>query len=195
MDCAACLKAMADADAARAKEERKSGRLLMIPEKYRGISTDRTELLESKLNKSLFITGRHGVGKTVFLYSLAKRCIEQDRKIRIIRFTAWIMELQSIFRSENGNPFESAKSIAEFPGTLFIDDLGAEKTTEYVRQIVYYVLDEREQGELRTVITSNYSLDEINANIDPRSSSRIAGMCEVLIFKGEDRRLGKGGTR
>lgn len=190
-ECPDCLKALDEKEAAREREERKKNRLLLIPEKFRKIDTDRFDLLQSKSNKSLFITGPHGVGKTVFLYSIAKRCIERDQKIKIIRFAAWIMELQSIYRTEDGNPFEGARAIAEFPGVLFIDDLGAEKTTEYVRQIIYYVLDEREQRELQTIITSNYSLDHIDANIDPRSSSRIAGMCEVLIFKGSDRRLGK----
>ena len=79
--------------------------------------------------------------------------------------------------------------MAKFEGWLAIDDIGAEKLTEFVRQITYYILNEREQRELPTLITSNFSLMEIDEMIDSRISSRIAGMCEVIKLSGKDRRL------
>ena len=74
---------------------------------------------------------------------------------------------------------------------LFLDDLGAEKLTDFVRQITYFILNEREQNELTTVITSNFSLKQLDEQIDQRISSRIAGMCEILKFTGDDRRIKK----
>ena len=72
---------------------------------------------------------------------------------------------------------------------LFLDDLGAEKLTDFVRQITYYILNEREQHQLLTVITSNFSIKDLDKQIDSRISSRIAGMCEILKFTGKDQRL------
>jgi DNA replication protein DnaC len=165
----------------------------IIPVHFQKIDTDRQEELKRYSNKSLFITGKCGTGKSVFLYSMAKEIIKSGKYVRIIRFPSWAMEMQASFKVDGENPFRNAQRIAGCSEPLFIDDLGAEKATEYIRQLIYFILDEREQKELRTVISSNFSLKEIDEQIDPRASSRIAGMCEVLIFKGNDRRIKKEG--
>lgn len=163
----------------------------IIPLKFRPLETDRRAELSRYYNQSLFIAGEIGSGKTVFMCSMLKKYIkEQKRKCKFISFPKWIMRLQSMFRNNGGaSPFEEAEDIASFQGILAIDDLGAEKLTEYVRQIIYFIINEREQQELLTLITSNFSLEEIDELIDPRISSRIAGMCEILDFRGSDRRL------
>ena len=167
-----------------------------IPKKYIDIETNKKQLLESSTKKSLFITGMVGTGKTVFMASLAKYYIKQGMTISWISYTAFIMELQNAYRNtkfnsfgDKVNPFDIADEAAKFEGYLFVDDLGAEKPTDFVKQITYYILNEREQRMLPTIITSNFTLEEIDEFIDRRISSRICGMCEVLKFKGEDRRI------
>jgi len=178
-----------------------------IPKKFRNIETDKTSFIEKYYNKSIFITGSVGSGKTVFLCSMIKKYLkespymgtEKDRygrdngriRCKFISFPAWIMSLQGAFKHKDIDPFALAEDVAKFKGILAIDDLGAEKLTEWVGQIIYFVINEREQRELTTLITSNFSLDEIDEQIDSRISSRIAGMCNILVFKGEDRRKQK----
>lgn len=191
--CEVCRTKEIEAEIQRRKDEAIQGQLeAVIPAHFRNIDTDKEATLEKSLGKSLYITGRAGTGKSVFMYSLAKRYIRAGEPVKVIRFTSWVMEMQSLFRNEKANPFNEARQIAAFKGVLFIDDLGSEKITEYVRQLIYFILDEREQGNLTTVITSNLTLDEIDVNIDKRSSSRILGMCEVLKTTGEDRRIKRG---
>jgi len=174
----------------------------IIPIKYQDIETDKQDLLLKSATKSLFITGDVGTGKTVFMASLAKEYIKQRKHVVWISYSRFIMALQNAYKNDvfydsgyggrsKRNPFDMAETKAMFQGYLFIDDLGAEKLTEYVRQITYYILNEREQNSLPTIITSNFSLDEINNSIDRRISSRICGMCEVLKFAGADKRLKK----
>lgn len=163
--------------------------LRVIPKKYLYIETDKTELLVKNVTKNLFITGKTGTGKTVFGCSMLKKYAWSDININYISYPEWIMQLQSAYRKENENPFEIANQIARFPGWMMIDDLGAEKLTDYVRQITYYIVNTREQHCLPIIITSNFSLVEIDSQIDKRISSRISGMCEILKFVGKDRRL------
>lgn len=186
---------------------------LNIPIKYHNIETNKKELLKDSFGKSLFLWGKVGTGKSVFMASLAKEYIKQNWKVKWISFPRFIMTLQRSFKKDERfnsseyrtkDSYEIADEIALFPvhkrynsiivgkesnGILFIDDLGAEKLTEFVRQIMYYIVNEREERMLKTVITSNFSLSKIDEMIDSRISSRIAGMCEVLHFTGEDRRL------
>ena len=95
----------------------------------------------------------------------------------------------------NGHHEESAYDFldknAHYPGYLIIDDIGAEKLTDFVRQTTYYLINEREMNELPLIITSNYGLEQLAEQIDDRIASRIAGMCEIVKFKGEDKRIKK----
>jgi DNA replication protein DnaC len=164
----------------------------MIPKKYREIETDKQDLLKTHNNKNLFITGNVGTGKTVFMASVAKHHIRQFINTAWLSYPEFIMKLQSSYRDTTGeSPYEIAQKTATFEGILFIDDFGAEKLTDFVKQITYFILNEREQKMLRTVITSNFSLVQIDEQIDQRISSRICGMCEVLKFSGKDRRQEK----
>lgn len=161
-----------------------------LPTRYHAIETERQDLLKSYMNSSLFVHGSVGTGKTVFMATLAKERIKGGGTVTWLSFPAFIMRIQNLYRNEGGeSPYEYAESVAKDYNLLCIDDLGAEKLTEFVRQIMYYILNEREQYCLDTIITSNYSLAEIDEQIDSRVSSRIAGMCKVLKMDGRDRRI------
>jgi len=166
----------------------------MLPTKYHSIETDYQEMLEKYEDKNIFIYGDVGRGKTVFMSSMLKRCAHAGLDVMWLSYTSFIMKLQNCFAKENKGEtaYDEAQRIARFNGVLFIDDLGAEKLTDFVRQITYYILNEREQWMGRIVITSNFSLDEIDTLIDRRVSSRICGMCEIVSFsRGKDRRKEK----
>jgi len=141
----------------------------------------------------MFITGGAGVGKTVLMAGIVKEILKnKEKKVEWVSYSGFIMELQSSFRKDNEiTPFERAEEIASFPGTLAIDDIGAEKITAFVQQITYYIINYREQEMLHTLITSNFSLQQIDDQIDKRVSSRIGGMCKIVRLTGKDRRLEK----
>ena len=166
-------------------------RLQIIPIKFRDIECDKTDLVKQGINQSLFITGGSGVGKTVLMAGVVKELLkDKGNKVKWISYPGFIMELQSMFRKEGGDtPFELAESIATYPDTLCIDDMGAEKMTAFVQQITYYIINYREQEMLHTLITSNFSLQQIDEQIDERVSSRIGGMCKIVKLTGRDRRL------
>jgi DNA replication protein DnaC len=159
-----------------------------IPIKYRSIECDK-DLLKDNFSQNLFITGKSGVGKTVLAAGIAKECINQCIPFRWISYPAFIMELQNMFRDDKESPFAEAGQVANFSSVLIIDDLGAEKATEWVRQITYFIINEREQRMLPIVLTSNFTLEEIAQQIDVRISSRIAGMCKTIKLSGKDKRL------
>lgn len=163
----------------------------IIPLKFQSIICDNKDLVDSLKNEeSLFITGKIGVGKTVLMATLIKEILKQKfNDVQWISYLDFIMRLQSAFRDETQNPYQIAKETAAYEGVLAIDDLGAEKLTDFVRQITYYILNEREQRVLPTMITSNFSLQEIDEQIDPRVSSRIAGIYKIIQLEGKDKRL------
>jgi len=171
-------------------------RLTAMPAKFRDIECDKPEIIKQGIDKSMFITGTVGSGKTVLMAGIAKEILKDDkRKVLWICYPDFIMELQNGFNKEKGEdtPYDIAGETASYPGTLCIDDMGVEKMTAFVQQMTYSIINHREQGMLHTLITSNFNLQQIEEQIDTRVSSRIGGMCKIIRLTGKDRRLVKGG--
>lgn len=70
---------------------------------------------------------------------------------------------------------------------LLLDDVGAEKVTDWVAEQLFNVISRREKEHRATIFTSNLGLDRLAARFeDPmgeRIASRIRGMCERRIYK------------
>lgn len=170
--------------------------------------------------KGIYIHGEVGTGKTFVAYSLyqeweelrKKEREEHDKEIRekrdngvptpvadsgiIVRPTAefWNMtRLLYELRKEIRKPVEDSLSedLIVRKNLLFIDDLGAEKVTEWVEEVIYLVINSRYENNYPIIITSNYPLSGIAERVGDRVASRIKEMCHIVKLEGEDRRLAK----
>jgi DNA replication protein DnaC len=75
---------------------------------------------------------------------------------------------------------------------LFLDDLGAEKASDWVKEQLYIVLNERYNWCRPTMFTTNLRMKEIAEHYGERFASRLVEMCEVIKIEAPDRRLEKG---
>lgn len=71
---------------------------------------------------------------------------------------------------------------------LVIDDLGAEKPSEWTQERFYSVIDERYTRQLPLIVTSNLPPSKLAEQAGERTASRLAEMCEVVVMTGHDRR-------
>jgi DNA replication protein DnaC len=63
---------------------------------------------------------------------------------------------------------------------LIIDELGIEKVSDWVLQTLYLIINRRYESMMKTIITSNFSLDELAVRLnDDRITSRIERMCKI----------------
>jgi len=168
---------------------------------------------QARFSKGLFLTGGCGVGKTVAVTGIARewyrRWVNEMAKpshkpdslhpLRSVKSGKWVwrfvvvpsfvMKLQYSFTKDGeDNALDLLNDLAGTP-FLILDDLAAEKSTEFVRQSIYFLLNEREINGRPTFITSNASLKQLNDQLDSRISSRIAGMCDIQEWTGRDLRL------
>lgn len=77
---------------------------------------------------------------------------------------------------------------------LVIDDLGAERDTEYMNEVVQSVIDARYRARLPLIVTSNYTAEEMQNPADVKKArlfSRIWEMCVPVKVEGADRRKEK----
>ena len=74
---------------------------------------------------------------------------------------------------------------------LVIDDLVAEKVTDWSRAVLFSVLNDRINNKMPTIVTSNLTPAEISEVLGERIGSRLAGDFLQVEIKGEDRRIGR----
>ena len=72
---------------------------------------------------------------------------------------------------------------------LFLDDLGTEKASDWVKEQLYMVINERYSWNRPIVITTNLEMSEIAESYGDRFASRLTEMCEVVKYKGNDKRV------
>jgi DNA replication protein DnaC len=192
----------------------------IIPRRLQDASVGKLEIVPKK--ESIFITGPAGTGKSYMAAALVKDSIgtkarewleanmENDyleREARgfhqgeRFRYSSWrwitvpelLLSLRASFK--DGAQFTEEEVIGEYSNVslLILDDLGAEKSSEFTIQSLYLIIDRRYSEIRPTIITSNLSLGQISEKVGDRIASRIAGMCRVVELKGRDRRLSGGG--
>ena len=71
---------------------------------------------------------------------------------------------------------------------LHIDDLGAEKRSDWVLEQLYAIVDERYASNRSMLVTTNLEVTALEEQIGERTVSRLAEMCETLPMYGDDRR-------
>ena len=152
--------------------------------------------------EGIFLSGSRGVGKTHLAVALMREMILNTPirnhsgtfRIDLQKMPLFISvpELLLEIRETFGDNALSEKAVIDkysWVDVLIVDDLGAEKTSDWVLQTLYTIMDRRYREELRTIITSNLSIEEIREKLDDRIASRIVGMCRVCILQGKDRRV------
>lgn len=141
----------------------------------------------------LFFYGKAGAGKTHLAVSIARYIIEQKQiAVSFIRVVDLLLDIRQTYNADEGYRAENEAGLLKKYTTtplLILDDLGAEKTSEWVRQILYQIVDSRWIDDKLIVITSNLTLRELAERFDDRISSRIGGSCEVFEAKPHDYRI------
>lgn len=131
----------------------------------------------------LFMTGGCGSGKT----HLAVACLREALKKRIkksfyVKVPELLMWIRHTFDKDNTNKQNEQDFIERFSGYdfLILDDMGAEKVSEYSIQILYLLVDKRDSFLKPTMICSNLSIGGLEDTLSPRITSRIVGMGRVI---------------
>lgn len=71
---------------------------------------------------------------------------------------------------------------------LVLDDIGAEKASEWTQERLYSIIDHRYANCLPLIVTSNIPPKELTEQTGERAASRLAEMCQIVAMTGTDRR-------
>lgn len=136
--------------------------------------------------KGLLLYGDTGTGKTYAAACVANALIDKGYPALMTDFTRIVNTLQGKFDGRQ----EYLDSLNRFP-LLIIDDLAAERKTEYMQEIVYSIIDARYRAGLPLIVTTNLTGRELESPSEmtvKRIYSRLYEMCIPVKVEGEDRR-------
>lgn len=135
--------------------------------------------------ENYFLWGKAGSGKT----HAAVAVLRNVKGARVVRMSEISREIRAT--QEPADEAAIIKKYAEMP--MLLDDLGSEKATEFLQNILFEIMDKRwqnKQGGL--IITANMNIKSLRAIIGDRTTSRIAGLVgakNTLELSGKDYRL------
>ncbi len=182
----------------------------MIPPKYRGVSFDRppvTQINEIVVRRvrdfcdeitdnldhgrGLWFVGSSGTGKTSLAMLVSKLALEANRSVAIYSMPRLLARIRRTYDADRGEQsylefFNRLSSV----DLLHIDDLGAEKASEWVMEQLYSLVNERYETERSLIATTNIDERELEEQLGTRVLSRLVEMCgDPLPLYDEDRRL------
>ena len=136
--------------------------------------------------KGLLLFGNVGTGKTFYAACIANALIDRGIPCLVTNFARIANTVQGLFDGRQ----EYYDSLNRFP-LLLIDDLAAERKTEYMQEIVFNVVDSRYRAGLPLIVTTNLTREEMQHPADityQRIFSRLFEMCTPIEIYGKDRR-------
>ncbi|MGE3955353.1 MAG: ATP-binding protein [Vicinamibacterales bacterium] len=147
-------------------------------------------------SRGLFLEGQPGVGKTHLAVAVLKRVIERTGARGLFYDTR---DLLRVIRSTYDPSTRTTELDILRPvmtaDLLVLDDLGAEKTSEWVEETMNLIVNTRYNERRLTIFTSNYAdiPDQTDPNallfrIGHRMRSRLHEMCEFHVLDGADYR-------
>jgi DNA replication protein DnaC len=126
----------------------------------------------------IVLRGNTGCGKTHLAVAMIQG--QNAFKARFITVPDLLLKIRSSFSGGSESEDEIISRYSEIP-VLVLDDLGAEKISEFAITTLYIILDRRIRECRKTIITTNLSKEEIEATFGARIASRLAGMENIKI--------------
>ncbi|MDX6622175.1 MAG: replication protein DnaC [Solirubrobacterales bacterium] len=200
--------------AERLNRGRSRGISSVIPRKFQGVSFDRPPISDMahelssreavkavqrfvddlpknlRMGHGLWLAGDTGTGKTSLAMLVSKEATAQGKTVAIYSLPKLLARIRRTYDSQPGGEsylsfFEQLTSV----DLLQIDDVGAEKSSEWVLEQLYSIVNERYEAERSIVVTTNLDEYKLLEQIGERTVSRLLEICgEPKTLSGPDHR-------
>lgn len=150
------------------------------------------------VDQGLLLTGTVGVGKTHLAVSILKALTERGFGCLFYEFGALLKEIQDSYNSDTRTSELRVLTPVFEADILVLDELGASKPTDWVRDTMAHIINTRYNDRKLTIFTTNYPDERSNDReetledrIGVRLRSRLFEMCRTVQISGPDHRKSK----
>ncbi len=179
----------------------------VIPRRYQGVSFERPPVtdmprpqvdvvrayvrrLDERLaqGRGLWFYGGVGTGKTTLAMLVSRHALDAGRTVAIYSLPRLLAEIRETYESDARGAYTHLLDRLTEVDLLHVDDLGAEKTSPWVLEQLYAIVNARYEAEQAMLVTTNLERDALAEQIGERTVSRLEEMCEVCPLFGRDQR-------
>jgi DNA replication protein DnaC len=181
----------------------------VIPRRFQGVSFERSPVADMdpsvvrdvrrfvddidvnlEQGRGLWFMGDVGTGKTTLAMLVSKTALDAGRSVAIYSLPRLLAEIRKTFEERSEQSYLELLDRLAAVDLLHIDDLGAERTSEWVLEQLYSIINARYEDRRSLVVTTNLGHEELREQIMPRTVSRLVEMCgDPLPLYGHDRRM------
>ncbi|MFZ5823469.1 MAG: ATP-binding protein [Bacillota bacterium] len=134
---------------------------------------------------SLLLLGDVGLGKTFLASAIGNQAVAAKRTVVYFTFSEF-MDLLRLRKFEEEEEYREGFQRLLDADLIILDDLGAEKVTDFVGQELFNIINHRINRQLPMVISTNLTAGEIEESYGSRIASRLLNGFEALVLRGED---------
>ncbi|MCR5669606.1 MAG: ATP-binding protein [Butyrivibrio sp.] len=137
--------------------------------------------------QNLFIYGTVGTGKSFLSVCIANELLKKGHSVIYFSATGLFEMI-----AEHSFDYKSKEELHSIYGDLFdcelliIDDLGTELSNSFTASKLFYLLNERDNRKKSTIITTNFSLENLQKTYSDRIFSRVTSNFKLLKLSGPD---------
>lgn len=181
----------------------------VIPRRYQGVSFDRppvtqmdphvvgavrryVDTLPDQLERGrgIWFQGDVGTGKTTLAMLISAEALRRGHSVAIYSLPRLLGLLRASFDEGPGPSLGELLDRLTVVELLHIDDVGAEKTSPWVIEQLYSIINARYEDGRAVMGTTNLEHRELREQIGDRTVSRIVEICgDPLPLFGDDRRM------
>lgn len=147
------------------------------------------KIASGERERGLILFGEPGRGKTHAAVTLVSECLKAQGLAGYFNVAEVVSRIQATYSYDDAA--ESRASIIEgvlLHDPVVLDDLGKERASEDVAMILYEIIDGLYRKGRTLIVCSNTRGPEFAARYDGALQSRIMGLCEKMVVRGEDLR-------
>ena len=139
-----------------------------------------------KDGKGVLLYGPVGTGKTFLAACVANALLDNGYSVLMTNFASLTNTIQGMYEGKQ----EYINGLNDYD-LLIIDDLGTERKSEYMQEMVFNIIDSRYRAGLPMIITSNLTADELKKPQEvaySRIYDRVLERCHPVKVDGTSRR-------
>src|SRR2546421_12962991 len=144
--------------------------------------------------RGLLFTGAVGVGKTHLAVAVLQELIARYQVRGLFyQFGSLLRQIQDSYNAVSGTSELRVLEPVFNAEVLVLDELGASKPTDWVRDTMMQIINTRYNDKRLTVFTTNYpdvrgndKLEILEDRIGSALRSRLYEMCKTVMIEGED---------
>ena len=146
--------------------------------------------------RGLLFTGAVGVGKTHLAVAVLQELIARYQVRGLFyQFGSLLRQIQDSYNAVSGTSELRVLEPVFNAEVLVLDELGASKPTDWVRDTMMQIINTRYNDKRLTIFTTNYpdvrsndKLEILEDRIGSALRSRLYEMCKTVMIEGEDYR-------